>query len=288
MNFSLRTVLVLLPAISAFLIMDCALNELAGGSGAGNPGGTVTVTLRAEVSVGMAKTAPGEFYEQISDTSSTSPIVVTDKDGLKLTISEIAFSCADFRFILDPTENAGEILRSFSDRSPLLSFDDQSLILNGGPYLCNGLTGRMQPEIDTVRLPVAKYTGIMLSFSDKGSFFSRDTFGRQLFYISGTFLYYNKLCRFVVDIDHGFNPLIPFAGGIFTLSTGNTTHIELCFNAAQWFKSIDLKKAIATGDLQFNQSGELFIGGRCNDSTNQKIEFAIQNAFIASGKLIVY
>ena len=277
MNFSLRTVLVLLPAISAFLLMDCALNELAGGSGAGNPGGTVTVTLRAEVSIGMAKTAPGEFYEQVFDTSCASPIVVTDKDGLKLTISEIVFSCADFRFMLDPTENAGEILKSFSDRSPLLSFDDQSLILNGGPYLCNGLTGQMLPEIDTIRLPVAKYTGIMLSFSDKGSYFSRDTFNRQLFYISGTFLYYNKLCRFAVDIDHGFNPLINFAGGIFTLSNNNTTHVELRFDAEQWFKSIDLKKAIANGDLKFNQSGELFIGGCYNDSTNQKIELAIQN-----------
>jgi hypothetical protein len=288
MNSSLRTLLVLLPAISAFLLMDCALNELAGGSGAGNPGGTVTVTLRAEVSIGMAKTAPGEFYEQVFDTSTASPIVVTDKDGLKLTISEIVFSCADFRFMLDPTENAGEILRSFSDRSPLLSFDDQSLILNGGPYLCNGLTGQMQPEIDTIRLPVAKYTGIMLSFSDKGSYYSYDTFSHQLFCISGTFLYYNKLCRFIVDIDHAFSPLIPFAGGIFTLSSNDTTTIELRFDAEQWFKSIDLKKAIANGDLKFNQSGELFIGGCYNDSTNQKIELAIQNSFIASGKLIVY
>jgi hypothetical protein len=288
MSSSIRTVLVLLPTMSALLMMFCSIGELAGGSGAGNPGGTVTVALKAEVSIGMAKTTSDTFSKQISGTSNDSLIAVTDMNGLQLFISEIGFSCEDFRFMLDPSENAGEILSSFRDRSSLLSNDTRSLILGGGPYFCNGLTGQMQPKIDTIRLPVAKYTGIMLSFRDRGNFLSRETFGRQLFYIAGTFFYCNRLCRFYIGINHPFSPLISFAGGIFTLSTGDTTHIELRFNADQWFKGIDLKKAIDNGDLQLNSNGEIFIGGRPNDSPNQKIEVAIQNSFAASGKLIVY
>jgi hypothetical protein len=285
MNPLSRTVLALLTALSALFIMDCSYGDLAGGSGAGNPGGTVTVAIKAEVSIGIAKSLA---CEQKSDTSSDVPIVVTDKAGLQLYISEISFSCTDFRFTLDPSEDAGEILRTFNDRSPLLSFDNQSLILGGGPYLCNGLTGQMLPAIDTVRLPVAKYTGIMLSFKDKWCVLSHDTFNDDLFCISGTLIYYGKPCRFIVDIDHSFNTLVHFAGGIFTLSDNDTTHIELRFDANNWFKSIDLKKAIANRELPFNSNGDIIIGGRNNDSANQKIELAIQNAFIASGKLIVY
>jgi hypothetical protein len=288
MNLFFRTLLALLPALSALFILNCSYGDLAGGSGAGNPGGTVTVALKAEVSIGMAKSITGDHCERLSDTSSDTSIVVTDKAGLQLFISEISFSFADFRFMLDPSEDAGEVLRTFSDRSPLLSSDTRSLILGGGPYICNGLTGQLEPAIDTVGLPVAKYTGIMLSFKDKSSVFYHDTFSRGIFCISGTFLYYSRLCRFFVDIDHSFSPLIPFAGGIFTLSTGDTTHIELRFNAERWFKNIDLKRAIISGELQFSPNGDLFIGGYNNDPANQKIELAIQNAFIASGKLIVY
>ena len=288
MNSLFRTVLALLPTVSILPLMCSTFNDLAGGSGAGNPGGTVTVALKAEVSIGTAKTTAGEFREQKSDTSNPEPLVVTDKAGLPLYISEIAFSCADFRFMLDPSEDAGEILRSFNDPSSLLSSDKRSLILGGGPYLCNGLTGEMQPAIGTLRLPVAKYTGIMLCFKDNRNVFAHDTFNNELFYISGTFPHYGKFCRFIVDIDHSFNSFVHFAGGIFTLSDSDTTHIELRFDAEKWFKSIDLKKAIANKDLQFNPNGDIVIGGHCNDSANQKIELAIQNAFTTSGRLIVY
>jgi hypothetical protein len=289
MTSLLRTTIALLPTVSAFLILCSTFDELAGGSGAGNPGGTVAVTLKAEVSIGMAKATAGEFNKQESDTSSIVPLVVTDKAGLELYISEIIFSCADFRFMLDPSEDATEILQSFNDHSSLLSSDKGSLVLGGGPYLCNGITGEMLPSIDSVRLPVAKYTGIMLRFKDTPDFFPHDTFNKnELFRISGTFFYYGRLCRFIVDINHSFNAPVHFAGGIFTLSDSDTTNIELRFDANKWFKGIDLKKAIVTKDLQFNPNGDIFIGGHCNDSANQKIEFAIQNAFIESGRLVVY
>jgi hypothetical protein len=287
MKASLKTLFVVLIGLSALLTARCSLDNLAGGSGAGNPGGSVTVALRAEISLGMAKSAAKTAMLTLDNTQSSS-IVVTDQDGLAITLYEMYLTINDFRFMLDPDENPEKIFTDMHNRSPLLSFGRNCLVLTGGPYSCNGLTGEVEPNIGMIHLPVAKYTGIMLSLNrDQSKVFSSFSSRGQLF-LSGTFTYYGRPHKIIVDIDRGFSPIFNFAGGIFTLSAKDTTHVELRFDAADWFRSIDIKKAIDRGSLQFNEYGNVVIGGCYGDNATQEMELAIQNSFIASGKLVLY
>ncbi|MBN1129906.1 MAG: hypothetical protein JXA71_13015 [Chitinispirillaceae bacterium] len=274
----------ILPAITLMsFYLHCSLDNLAGGSGAGNPGGSVTVALRAEVTLGTMETAE---FTSINDRQP--PIEISDQAGLKIAVSEILLNIHDFRFMLDPEENPEKLLRSLRDRSPLLSCDTQSLILTGGGYTCNGLTGKVVPDPGMVHLPVAKYTGMMLSFKREQSRGTYGTTSRGQLYLSGTFSYYGKTRRIIVDVDRSFSPFYKFAGGIFTLSATDTTHLELRYNPKGWFQNIDIKRALDRGTLQFNQNGDIVIGG-CSDNTfAQEIELTIQNNFIASGKLVLY
>jgi hypothetical protein len=280
---SLRTLMSLSPA-AVLLLTQCSLNHLAGGSGAGNPGGSVTVSLKAQISIGMNKS--------VADTSSgilifgnptDSPVVIYDKTGIPFSMSEIMFTCADFRFLLDQSEDPEKILESMKDPSPLLTHDDFSLILRGGPYMCNGLTGKVLPEIKSITIPIAKYTGMMIPFKKEWN----SNVKSDLLYLSGTIPYFGKNKRLVVDIDLSFYSFINFDKGIFTPSTSDTTCIELLYDAKRWFENVDIKGGIESGAIYFDQDGDLIIGRQSNSSATENIEMTIINSFMASGKLAV-
>jgi hypothetical protein len=276
-----------LPAFLSvtFFFMYCSLDNLAGGSGAGNPGGSVTVALRAEVTLGTAKRAYPDNSSPIFDTTTDTSINLTDHAGLTITLNKIKLSSVDFRFMLDPTENPVELLHSFKEPSPLLTSDSQSLVLLGGPYSFDGLTGQVEPKLETIHLPVAKYTGIMLSFK-KGQQYDNEHQGQIL--MSGSFIYKGATQRIIVNINRTFSPFYKFAGGIFTLSPTDTTTIELRFDANQWFRNVDIAHAIDLGQLSFNQGGEIVINSWSSNCTALEFENTICWDFIRSGKLVLY
>jgi hypothetical protein len=169
------------------------------------------------------------------------------------------------------------------DPSPLLAHDDFSLILRGGPYMCNGLTGKVLPEIKSITIPIAKYTGMMIPFKKEWN----SNVKSDLLYLSGTIPYFGKNKRLVVDIDHSFYSFINFDKGIFTPSTSDTTCIELLYDAKRWFENVDIKGGVESGAIYFDQDGDLIIGRQSNSSATENIEMTIINSFVASGKLAV-
>jgi hypothetical protein len=276
---------------SGVLFMHCSLGDLAGGSGAGNPGGSVSVALRAAVSLSTLKTAAEGLVLPSADLSPDSGIVVQDRAELSLLIDGIYLNGVTMKFLLDPSEDPRTILSDLRNRPSYLAADSQYLDLLEGPFRFNGLNGKAEPDIGTIYLPVAQYTGIKLSFS-KERYYKSDatTIHRGQIYITGTLPYYGKDRRFIVEICRSFSSLYQFAGGgTFKLSASDTTHMELRFNAKKWFSSVDLKNAMDRGILMMNQYGEILIGScLCPNNLTQEIETAIYNDFIASGKLVLY
>ncbi|MBN2037159.1 MAG: hypothetical protein JW768_10490 [Chitinispirillaceae bacterium] len=283
----------LIPAIlvlPGMIVMQCSLGDLAGGSGAGNPGGSVSVAVRAEVNLSTLKTAAEGAAQAPECSAYDTSIVVQDREGLDLTIERIVLSGVSIKFMLDPSEDPREVLSDLRNRPWYLAPDSHCIALLGGPFKFNGLTGDVYPDLGTINLPLANYTGMLLRVSKEC--YSWSDYSHYVcapIYLSGTLPYNGKSRRFIVELNRAFSKTYQFAGGgTFSLSSSDTTHMELRFNAKKWFSSVDLKNALDRGILSVNQSGEILIGDWASSNLAEGIETAIYSDFIASGKLVLY
>jgi hypothetical protein len=284
-SFLLR---ILLALLSALYLQCSSLGEipLAGGSGAGNPGGTVSVALSIFSDTGLAKTA---FVADAAVNSADSPkSVVTVKDlaGLAVTITGVQLHCTDLRLVLDQKEWTHYDLDSLEERPSYLSNDSQSLIINKR-FSFNALEESPDSTIPPVIMPVARYTGVKLNFSQPPPS-QTDTGWKSEILLTGSFVYNGQTQNFQVKINPSFSPFYKFAGGIFTLSADDTTHLELRFNASQWFHRVNFKQLLDQEVLVFNPTGDIIISSNSHLSGIQDLVYCIGMDFFNSGKLVVY
>jgi hypothetical protein len=275
-------------ALTAFCLRCTSLNEapLAGGSGAGNPGGTVSVALTIFTDTVHAKTAV-VTGTVANITDNANPFVtVKDMAGLPIAITGVQINSSDLRLVLDERDESRCVLDSFKERPPYLSSDSQSLIINKR-FSFDALHGTPDSTVPPVIMPVARYTGVILHFN-KNPLPQTDTGWKSDILINGRFLYNRQTQNFKIEIDRSFSPLYNFGGGSFTLSTTDTTHLELRFNASQWFRRVNFKQYLDTGLLIFNPKSPLIISSNSTQPDILDIEFQINTDFINSAKLAVY
>lgn len=283
----LGILLVVLPLIC---LRCSSFNEmnLTGGAGAGNPGGTVSVALTIKTDSVLAKTAvsSGSGSAQTAIVSGAAPLVIKDLAGLPVTITGVQINSADLRLILDYREDPRGILDSLRERPSYLSSDSQSLVINKR-FSFDCLKGDPDSTIPPVTMPVARYTGVMLRFNQE-LIPVADSVRQNQILIAGSLAYSGKTHRIRIEINRTFSPIYKFAAGIFTLSATDTTHLEIRFNASQWFHNVNFKQLIDLKLLNFDQNGDLVISsGTCRYGV-EETESRIRNDFIMSGKLVVY
>jgi hypothetical protein len=274
-----------------FLELQCGSpggTPLSGGSGAGNPAGTVALSMVASAESALPKRL-GRGGQAVDIVDLTKPIVAIDRSGLRLVITALSLSNVNVHFTLDTEEVPSRLLSSMRDRRPELSIDTHSIVLSG-PYRFNAIQGNVDSSIRTLSLPVARYTGVKLLF-DRDSV-SGEQFGSQIV-MNGTFADGGDTHAVRIDLTNRswpwYQQTYRFAGGIFTLSQTDTTNLQLQFNPKKWFSEVDLGWCIDRGILFAGDSTDtVVISNRSSRSPSQEIGNTIFKSFIASGRLVVF
>jgi hypothetical protein len=274
--------------IAAFWLQCDSLNgiQLAGGSGAGNPGGTVSValTINLDTMVTTATNIAGATGTKID--IAKAPVVVKDMAGLPITITGVVINSSDLRLVLDDLDEPRHVLDSLRERPDYISTDSQSLVINK-QFSFNCLQGTPDSSVPPMIMPVAHYTGVMLNF-DQYAPSQTDTGWKSKIQITGYFDYKGAPQNFIVQIYRTFSPYYKFAGGIFTLSHSDTTHLELRFNASQWFHRVNFKQAVDQEPFSSNTKNAIIISSYSTVPGIADLEYRIKTDFIMSGKLAVY
>jgi hypothetical protein len=260
----------------------------AGGSGAGNPGGTVALSMLAGKDMPMGKLSIADSQD-IDIVAGSKPIIATDHAGLELAMTGISLSNVDIHFTLDTSETPESLLSSMRQRPPELSIDTHSIVLSG-PYLFNALEGNVDSSIRVLRLPVARYTGVKLHFN-RDSISDEQSHGQLV--MNGTFVFNGTVRNIAINLTNTSRPWYQqsfrFTGGIFTLTPTDTTNLQLQFNAKKWFSQVDLACLLDRGSLSIDDSTDtLVISNRSNHSPSEDIGNIIFKDFIASGRLVVF
>lgn len=290
MTFRPAKMSALLPALLAIGgLLSCgrfAETPLAGGSGAGNPGGTIAFAIVAHSSPALGKTgAPADAHAVLVDSSRS--VTIHDRSGLAFTLTDVSLRSLDLRFMLDTSEKPSRLLHEMRERPDYLDSDTNCIVLRGASVF-DVLNGSIEPAAAIVRLPVGKYNGIRLYFRQNLDTPRFRNYDSGQITMAGTFFYGGTTHKVRVNINHTFSPLFRFAGGMFTLSPTDTTHIELSFNAQKWFSNVDFTSVLIRHRLSFDSTGCLNISSGWNQWASPEIEETISHDFIASGKLMVY
>lgn len=286
------------PGILSFLCQCASLSEndlpLAGGSGAGNPGGIVMLTVAATADAGqqgLGKTeAAGKQQYTLIDSSRA--VTVTDKSGLQFILTEVTLSNIDVGFMLDSTEKPEQLLSSMDTMPTGLSTDTHSIVVDNSREF-DALIENADSVIPSLRLPIARYTGVTLGFGELfgfGDFSHRETM-EAIITMKGKFYYNETQHQIFITINCSLWPcsqFYRFGGGIFTLSPADTTHLKLQFNSKQWLSNVDIAGSLNEGYLAFDAEGALNIASLAGNRLNREIDFAITQSFVSSGKLSVY
>jgi hypothetical protein len=280
-----------LLAPAALGVFQCAAPTdppAAGGSGAGNPGGTVALSMLAstEQALGKRGIAEGEGFVPHAGPRQ---IIANDHAGMELTITGISLTNVGIHFMLDTSESPQRLLSAMQQRPPELSMDTHSIVLSG-PYLFNALAGNVDPSIRALRLPIARYIGVKLHFN-------RDSVSgeplRSQIVMNGTFDDNGTTRNLLIDLTNSswpwYQQSFRFAGGIFTLTPSDTTNLQLQFNSKIWFSQVDFARLLYAGNISVDDStGTLTISNRSSRSPSRDIANAIFKDFISSGRLVVF
>ncbi|MGA2506839.1 MAG: hypothetical protein ABSF80_05110 [Chitinispirillaceae bacterium] len=299
MKRSLKHAAVVLLGIGAvaFLVRCGSLqsNEsLAGGSGAGNPGGAVVLAMSATVgqNLGTGRNKTTTVGKQSTVIDSSGSITVTDKGGQQIKLTGVTVANVTARFILDNLEKPDSLLSGMHEAPPELSADSHCIVY-AGSHEFDAVRGMVDSSIATFRLPIGRYSGVRLGFQDFSSLDPKAPPGGccSKVCMNGVFLYGGAMHKIIIDINYAPVPAFqnfPFGGGIFTLSSRDTTHLDLQFNAAQWFADVDFAASLGNGSLFFDSTGTLNLTSTPADPCVGGLQSIIAGAFFASGKLVVY
>jgi hypothetical protein len=300
MRTLIKTATASLLAGALLLFAGCSSHtQVAGGSGAGNPGGTVSIAMSVQLATSAAKIAAitGPADNDCDDSApgnvdAVSSITASDQGGTSIILTDILLSGVTIHFMVDSTQSPAQLLSGMRSPPSDLSSDSNSIILTpAGTF--DALKASPDSSASSVTLPIARYTGVKLVFpqvNDSGSQLENDTTDNQIL-MKGTFTYYGQVHPLNIRIAYPQGPYkqnYAFDGGVFTLSTADTTHLELRFNANQWFTGINVSKSLGNGQYSFDNNGALNITNFSSRSPVAQAGASVAADFLASGKLTIY
>ncbi len=286
---SIKVFFTAIPTLLCVLFAQCGSGgtDIAGGSGTGNPGGSVVVAVIADSESSslqkintLAMNTPGPAYKGPKDGSGQKPsLTVEDSDGLGFMVDSAKLHIQSIQFILESGQQCSRLIEGFDGG---LRCDSDGVVLDG-PFVVDLLTGVSTPALDSVRLPEASYAGIHLRLGPQAGSLAPTT--ESTLEIYGTFSYENESHFFSMELSIDQPASFRRAGAPVLVSRNDTTHFSVKLDPAQWFDSLSFKDCLDTGALTLDQNGDLFIGRGRGSGACRNIDESIGRNVIGSGRL---
>jgi hypothetical protein len=237
-------------------------DPVAGGTGTGNPGGSVVVSMRADTgnaATSLAKSLLGP--NPGSDKAPSPPVFagqgyqIQDSGGMLMMIDTAYVNVQRIHFMLDSSADPSLLLKNFAG---ILSQDSESIILDK-PFVFELVTGASYPSVCSLRIPEAKYSGIKLEpHADDGAPVGpfSDSFSVTLV---GEYIYQDTLHSFRISYRMDSPLIFRSDSGNANVSRDSTIHFHIALDIRTWFVGIDLKSCLDNNALPRQPNGDLIL-----------------------------
>jgi hypothetical protein len=242
-------------------IVHCggASDPVAGGTGTGNPGGSVVVSMLADTGIDLTTLSKVSANPSSSDAPNAGPpsfagrgVAIHDAGGMPIAIDTAYLRVKRIHILLDSSEDAAQLASGFPGAR---QHDSEGFILDE-PFVFELVSGTSIPAACTLSLPEAKYRGIKLK-SDSGAHAQPgSTYDVTLV---GRYQYNDTTYAFRIGLDMPAPVIINRANAPVAVSHIDTTHFQVVFDAGTWFVDADLKGCIDNGSLPRQPNGELVV-----------------------------
>lgn len=245
-------------------LLHCSVHQdIAGGSGAGNPGGPTRLSLVADIlnATGIGKTTIYSNYSTISEQNAFDHynmskrsqntghnFIIKDSSQSEFNIDSVTIYAKQIQFILEDGANAKVITKS--DSTSLVP-KDNTLAL-AGAFKFDAINGTVEPSFDSFFLPEENYQGVLIELDS-------ETAHKAAIEFQGTFIYKKNVHSFHILLNSGEPLRCMFSDQLFTVSHLDTTVLVAFLDATEWLNGVDIIGALDSGELQFNSSGNLII-----------------------------
>lgn len=227
-----------------FALLQCSTQQdIAGGTGAGNPGGPTRLSMIAN-STSLINLSKGLIQDDIEFT-------IRDSSNAEFTIDSVIISASKIRFLLKNEQDVQNIITGSG--TTLIPFEGALLLDKAFGF--NAITGAVEPAFDSFFLPEADYIGIVFELESDSSNITAIEF-------SGTFYYKEILHPFNIKLNAGDPIHCMFNEQHFTVTHSDTTLLVAYLEASGWLNGVNIKGAIDSGLLQFDTTGKLVIDFR--------------------------
>ena len=252
--------------IAFTLLLSCSgpsEPQLAGGSGAGNPG---MVAFRVVANDGHAESDTAGLGKAVAGpTPQRRALSIRDDDSLAFTVQEAYLMV--YGVSLVGLNGADTVIKTGCD------------------YQLNLLDGTAEPKLDSILVPKGEYSSIALDVrpsSGKG-------WSVQL---GGTFVYNDSSRPFLMQFPFYHVLTANAEGGGIAPGDGAAKELTVELDAARWLRDVELGKCIRTGAVELEPDGSLrlvgplqpsgppSVGGPC-----RSIEAIIRRNIVSSGRL---
>jgi hypothetical protein len=249
-----------LALLSISLILCSGGDPLAGGTGTGNPGGLVVVSMRADTGAGstvLAKTITGPGTSKMSRPPAFAGrgYQIQDGGGMLIMIDTAYVNVQKIHFMLEGSEDPSLLLKDFAGS---LSYDSESIILDK-KFVFELVAGASYPSICSLSIPKAKYTGIKLEPDANGGAsigpFS-DSFSVTLV---GEYIYQDTLHYFRMSYRMDSPLIFRSDSSNFNVSRDSTLHLRIALDVRTWLIDIDLKNCLDNNSLPRQPNGDLLL-----------------------------
>lgn len=254
--------------LGAALLTGCMDDRLAGGTGIGNPKGSVTVAMQAASSQdGLAKTA--------APRNPDGSFTIIDAGGTPFTVQ------ASFA-------NVGRIRLKLPDGLDCKHADetacDAAEVSIPGPLVADLMTGKWLPDPGTFRIPVGSYRRIDVRLEGKSQEKPGPDSGLNghSLIIKGIFDHAGKTGRtFKITLDFEEDVRFNSDTGLAVESPGLNTFI-IFLDVEKWLVDVNITRCLEEGGLALQADGGLVID---KDNTCGQLENDVKTAIKGSGSL---
>jgi hypothetical protein len=261
---------------SLMLLGGCDQEQMAGGSGAGNPPlARVSLALKAN---SLTAASAASVLRKTADEVQRNPdgsFTVTDSSGARIRISAIMAQVRRVDFLLPhglACPSAGT-----------LSCQDNEVMV-WGPFAVDLMTGKAIPPLDRIRVPAGLYSEVELEMGDNDSGAAADS-AADLVLSGSTDSARGPVRNFTVALSLSDGLEFDDSLGLH-ISADSVNNVLLRLDVDDWFRDADLSGCVATraadsADVTRMQ-GDGFCGGaglRIRKRIEASGEFDWQDAF---------
>lgn len=254
------------------LLCSCGTENVAGGSGAGNPGKT-TVSI---IAVATAPCSTTTAIPSLAKKALLNELPVRDTINKLYRVENAHVFVRRIHFVVDPKDKEQLFLTSVA---PPLRKDPESVILDG-PFTFDAINGSSDPLLGSLILPDANYKGLRLVIENGPA--------KNSIFLSGTFVYKDTLHKFKFDLPLTLNMDYDNDGTSVHISGSDSTDVRIVLDASKWLWNVNIESCLDSHSLTFDSTGTLVIDGKFPAGTpGDVISKKIKENIMQSGKLKV-